>query len=329
MSSMKAKIGLPAILFPHCHLSEPRAKVILSLFEPITIFQPWFMEKSIFVSKSDGLNLIKTRNPPNHLKPKEGLKALLLEYRRWIGDNPDRHYLEFLKAVPGKISTESTVWEIREDLRRLGRNVPTSSGAHAVKWHLILYLAREMEEQRIEVEKLLKDLEAKDTPLKGVVEDQEQAGKILEDLPLFESEATGGYQLGRIFDAWFALFGGYLKGHELLVTYDHHVMDYACGLFEGLGVEDGECGESNMGLRFPDLSHLSLERLSRIKREHFDGKTSLEEVLASFPWELSGGALRVSLKSFPPTKNSEHVKKDAVIGHLSQKTIILVEKESS
>ena len=206
--SLEKMDDLPVILFPHTYLPESSAKKILIFFGPLTIFQPWFMEQPGFMSGADGRNLVQVLNPPNNLKPEEGFKTLLSEYHHWIDDNQDKSYQEFLKASQGRNFTENTTWEIRQMLRQINKSTSTAEEANTLKWHLILHLAREVEDQRREAERMLGILKEKASPLKDIIEEDDDLISLFEDLPPFGSELPGGgYQLGEIFEAWFALFG--------------------------------------------------------------------------------------------------------------------------
>ena len=86
------------ILFPNSHLPETGLKKILPLFVPITVFQPWFMGAPAFTSHVEGLNAVTIMNPPDHMKPGEGFKPLLSEYKTWMRYHQDRSAREFMKA---------------------------------------------------------------------------------------------------------------------------------------------------------------------------------------------------------------------------------------
>ena len=162
---------LPAILFPHAYLPESRVKKILSFFGPLTVFQPWFMERPILGSEANEARAVQVLRPPENLKPEKGFGTRLSEYRHWIEQNSDRGYTEFLQVSQEKDLTENTTWEIRQMIRRGGRQTSAPQEDPALKWHLILHLAQDVEDQKREADKALKALKEKDVPLKGIVEE--------------------------------------------------------------------------------------------------------------------------------------------------------------
>ena len=216
---------LPAILFPHVYLPELTVKKILSFFGPLTICQPWFMDRPIFGSGASEGNAVQVLHPPENMKPEKGFVTRLSEYRQWIEQNSDRGYTEFLQVSQDDDLTENTTWEIRQMIRRGGKQTSVPQEDPALKWHLILHLAQDVEDQRLEADKALKALKEKDVPLKGIVEESEDMESLLGDLSPFESEPMGNeHRLRQILEAWGALFGGYLKENDLLVTSSRQFM---------------------------------------------------------------------------------------------------------
>jgi len=344
---------LPANLFPHSHLSESSLREILSFFGPITIFQPWFMERPAFVLETEDLNLVRLLNPPLDLKPGKGFRSLLSEYKNWMKRNRDRSYTAFLKANQKMESAENATWEIRQELRRINQNTPAPEEDRSFGWHLVLHLAGEIEDQYQEADRMLKLLKEKRSPLRGIVEEEEDVRSLFEDLPRFEPETvTGEYRLELVFEAWFALFGGYLKGHELLLTLSPRVMDHVSELWEEAGIETGGQQEEMVSFKCPDLSEHPLDGLIEIKRKSFkqDKIKELRRLILNFwenptgnfvtlerlskeievsrPWEFSAGALNITAKFLIAPSNNDPLQTNRVLRDLSGKTIILVEHES-
>ena len=342
---------LPATLFPHSYMPESSIKKILSFMGSLTICQPWLMERPSFLPEED-FSSIRILNPSNNLNPGEGLKTLLSEYYEWI-EQHNKNYADFLKASQEKESSDNTTWEIRQMLRRMGQKSSVPEENHSFRWHLILHLAREYEYQRQEADRILKLLKEKKSPLKGVIEEADKEKSPLEDLPKFESDSiTDEHHLRQIFEAWFSLFGEHLKDNELLVTSDHHIMDYVSELLEESGDKHDSTHEQIIQFRFPDLSQYSLEELTEIKLQFFkDGKIremknlildfwknpagnfpTLERVSREFetscPWQLSDEKLNIMIKYISLPSDTGHLKIDTVLHHLSNKTIITVEEAS-
>ena len=284
--------------------------------------------------------------PPENLKPEKGFVTRLSEYRHWIEQNSDRGYTEFLQVSQENDLTENTTWEIRQMIRRGGKQTSVPQEDPALKWHLILHLAQDVEDQRLEADKALKALKEKDVPLKGIVEESEDMESLLGDLSPFESEPTGNeHRLRQILEAWGALFGGYLKENDLLVTSSRQVMGYVVELWEESQNEGQGEGLASIRFRFPDLSQRSLADISEIRKTRLNDHKIRElkahlldparnvsrlealakEVEASCPWDISEGVLNISVTYLPSRPETDQLKIDRVLKHLSHKTIILVE----
>jgi hypothetical protein len=351
---------LPAILFPHTYLPEPMVQKILSFFGPITIFQPWFMERPVFGSEADEAKTVRVLRPPDDLKPGEDFMIRLSEYRHWIEQNSDKGYIEFLQVSQENDLTENTTWEIRQMIRREGKGVrPTlltqqsqecRPDPNSLKWHLILHLAQDVEDQKLEADKALRALKEKDVPLKGTVEESGEMGHLLGDLAPFESEPIGDeHRLRQILEAWLALFGGYLNENALLVTCSRHVMDYVTDLWKESQNEDQGEDLPSIRFKFPDLSKRSVGDHTEIKKTFLNdekirelmalirdlGKNwannisrlevLAEEVEASYPWEFSKGVLNIMVNYFAPLPQGGQTNMNRVLKQISNRTIILVE----
>ncbi|MGD9033369.1 MAG: hypothetical protein PVH02_11940 [Desulfobacteraceae bacterium] len=341
---------LPAILFPHAYLPEPMVKKILSFFGPITIFQPWFMERPVLGSGANEANAVQVLRPPDDLKPGEDFMIRLSEYRHWIEQNSDKGYTEFLQVSQENDLTEDTTWEIRQMIRRGTRQASAPQEDPALKWHLILHLAQDVEDQKLEADKALMALREKDVPLKGTVEESGEMDHLLADLAPFGSEPIGDeYRLRQILEAWLALFGGYLNEKALLVTSSRHVMDYVTDLWKESQYEEQGEALASICFKFPDLSQRTLGDLAEIKETRLNddkirelkalildlGKNAAnnvsrleplaKEVEASGPWEISKGVLNIVVNYFAPLRESGQKKMHRVLKQISNKTIILVE----
>ena len=344
---------LPVVLFPHGDLPEPMLKKILSFFGPLTIFQPWFMERPVFGSGANEANAVQVLRPPDKLKPEKGLGTRLSEYRQWIEQNTDRGYTEFLQATQENSLTENTTWEIRQMIRRGGGQTSAPQEDPALKWHLVLHLAQDVEDQKMEADKALKALREKDVPLKGIVEESDDMESLLGDLSPFESEPMGDeYRLRQILEAWLGLFGGYLKENDLLVTSSRQVMSYVTDLWEESQNEDQRGNLAFIRFKFPDLSHCTLQELVAIKKTRLNddkirelkrlildfGKNSprnlsrLEALAKEFEthrlWELSRGSLEITVRHLAPIAQTDQPKMAKVLSGLTNKTLALVEGKS-
>ena len=308
------------------------------------------MERPIFASGANEANGVQVLRPPDNMKPEKDFLTRLSEYRHWIEQNSDRGYTEFLQVNQDKDLTENTTWEIRQMIRRGGRQTSAPQEDPALKWHLILHLAQDVEDQKLEADRALKALKERDVPLKGIVEDSADMESLLGDLSPFESEPKGDeYRLRLILEAWIALFGGYLKENDLLVTSSRQVMAYAVELWEESQNEEQREGLASIRFRFPDLSQRSLEELFEIKKTRLNddriremkaliqhpGKNGANHVFrlealareleTSCPRGISQGVLNIVVTHIPSIPESDQAKMDRVLIHLSHKTIILVE----
>ena len=343
-------LNLPVIVFPHPHLPEASMKRILSFFGPVTIFQPWFMERPDIISGTDESTRIRILNPPDSCNPGETFPRLLAEYREWIKHHADRSYIEFIKAGQETEPSENTTWEIRQMVLGSGSQGSDTGRRNALRWHLILHLAMEFEEQRAEADRLLKALKGKNALLEGLIGDETQeVDGLLEDLPSFASDPlTKEYLLRAVIDAWFSLFGETIQGDELLITLNTHLVDDVFQLWEDFKTEDAALRVPVIRFKIPDLAGYSLESLGEIKQKHFNNKKirELENLLMnftgkamgnpadldqiageaerSFPWELSREALNVTVKHLPGPSNIGSGAKDEVLKHLYNKTLIFI-----
>lgn len=221
------------ILFPHTHLTAPNLKKVLAHFSRLTICQPWFMDGPVSCDAGGDLSLIDVVNPPVDLKPKGDFKRLLSEYRLWIRQNQDRGYSAPLSARQVMAPSEELPWGIRQMIRQMGDHPSPPLKDHTLKWHLILHLARESEESRVEAEEMLLKMKQEKSPLAEALGEEPPGRGLFEDLPPY---GTSPYldvrYLRQVFEAWLGLFGNYIPHNGWLVTLDRHVMNYAREIFQ-------------------------------------------------------------------------------------------------
>ncbi len=341
-------VGLPAALFPYSHFSGAEIKKILSLFGPLRLFCPWFMEPPSLESLNVDRNTIDIKYPLKEMKPEENFKTLLLEYSRWIHDNQDKGYTEFLRAGQTAGIAENTTWEIRRMIRNGERG--NSLAYQTLRYHLILHLAQDMEKQRREADKILTSLKEKGILFKGIIEESDDIQNPVEDLPSFESDFFMPEQhMRHIFEAWFALFGVHIGEDDLLLTFNRHFMDYAEELWKKQGNESQVDGISSLQFKCPDFSHLPLEDLFEIKRTSSgdDAVRGLRDLLLSFgddpihnlsklekmttnleksyPHEKTKNFLKITFKYLPPFPDTGHHEYDSLSAYLGKRILFLVE----
>lgn len=257
---------LTANLFPHTYLGEEGAKRVLSLFDRIIIFVPWYGEPPGFARHINGISI---KYPPESLHPGEGFLSLLSEYRNWINQHADRSTLDFLKASRDREADEETTWDIRRSLRRIGGEHDISPAENLpLKWHMILHLARELEEQREEADQALKRLRERRSPLEGVHEDETELEELFGDILRFAEEPPGeAYNMALVLGAWTGLFGGYLREGDFLVTTDAGVMDELSELRSEQGGPEKAWEEDLVTFRWPDLSSLDFQEIPRAREK--------------------------------------------------------------
>jgi len=291
---------------------------------------------------------VDIKYPPKEMKPGEDFRPLLLEYSRWIQDNQDKGYTEFLRAGQEAGPSENTTWEIRRMIRGWkGKDRPAYE---TLRWHLILHLAQDMEDQRREADRMLASLKVKGILFKGILEESDNVQNLLEDLPSFGSDLIMPEQhLKHIFEAWFALFGVYLREDDFLLTFNRHFMDYADELWKQPGNENQVDLISSLQFEFPDFSHLPLEDLYEIKRTSSGDDTvmelkdlllnfgddpihnlpKLEKLTAnlekSYPCEKAKTALKITIKYLPPFPDAGHHESESPSAYLESRMLILVE----
>ena len=235
-------------------------------------------------------------------------------------------------------------------IRRMEQYTSIPEKAHAFRWHIILHLARKVEDQRREADLILKALKQKDSLLKGAIEDTDHLNHILEDLPQFESQPLlDDHILKQVLEAWFALFGGYLQDHELLITFNRDVMNFCSQFMKDSGTEIEGIPNADITFRFPDLFHQTLENQTAVANRDFDkskfkqfkdlireyrknpeGNLSTlnelsKEVETFFKWDMLDRIFNVKMRYMPPPTDNRHIESDGLVNRLYSKTIILME----
>jgi len=271
------------VLFPHTQLESSLLERLIEIFGSVTLCQPWFTEPTVLSKNIGGLNVLF---PPLSLKPKEDFKRLLSEYQGWMMEN--RGSKRSTAFSTGETGEET--WAIRKAIRDASKDADDPALQNTLKWHLVLHLARNLEEERVSAQDLLQRAARSESPLAEAMEKDEEIPDMFEDLPL---SATYPYvterHLGLIFEAWFGLFGSLIESDWEFLTLDRQVFTYALDLFDGCDVEASG-----------DIS------LSRAK-------------------EMGAKGFAVQRKALPRLLNPSVVK-DSVLRALSGKTLILVER---
>ena len=255
-------------------------KQVLCLFESLILFQPWFMEKPSSMAK-DLSDMVQVLNPPERLKPGEDFRSVLAECRQWIRINEGKGFPAFLAYVRNRAQEDPHIYEIRGMIRSTGKAVEEDEKAGALKGHLTLHLAEELEQEEESMETLLKALGGLESPLKGALEEEDLPG-LLSDLPGVERETYFTEERsGRVLDAWLSLYGEKVPAGNPLVTVKPRVMQYIAETWEEFFLQGQGSGLPGFTFLYPDLSVLDTEEFLK-RRETVLTGSGLGEAMAAF-----------------------------------------------
>ena len=157
---------------------------------------------------------------------------------------------------------------------------PDTTPDDALKWHLVLHLARQTEETADEADVMLSQLKDLKSPLGDAIGDDMAAGSLFDDLTPFNADPLSDSNHVRgIMDAWMGLFGAHLSQYDTLVTLSPGVMGHVTGLFgepyeaEDIDGSDGpEVAPRIMRCTFPALpENAALDKHDPVGR--LSGKT--------------------------------------------------------
>ena len=327
-----------AIICPDSSVPEKRLKAVLSFFGSVKIGRPWFMDQPVPFSQSGAVQIL---HPPEDVKPSGDFSGLLAEYRRWIRTSHDKGFDAFLAFKEQKLQGEEATWEIRGELRRKKSQPHDARRQHTLKWHLLLHLALEIEEEGRAAEELLRTLKEKDSPLKGLIEEEEPLGPV-SDLPEFEGPSIlSEAGMKQVLEAWFSLFEEHLSGGVVLLTLSPPVFHHLCDAWEEWG---GGSAWAEMEFSVPDFSRLDLQALLEAKGRFLNSRegVALREAVLRFlkgnfgmskekmdginPEGLTGQEISIRLRRLSLLKRSSV---NGIVRYLSGKTIGLIREKHS
>lgn len=305
---------IPVVIFPHPVLTLEKVRKILPLFGPLTLCLPWQGEAPAWLREEGLQGLIRTLNPPDELDPGEGFARTLNDYREWISYHRDRNDLTFQKTGSKAYAEEDPLWEIRKQIRNRPES-PAGDLGRALRRHLILILAGELESSREDAERALNELRTMGSPLTGSVETPDSSG-LLSDLPGFKwtPEAMQA-DPAPVLDAWLGLFGSKIGSDDLLLTMDRQYFDYPVDLWREIaGTPPGV-----LSFSYPDLSRVPLEELPKLLEIHFtedmgDRLRAVFEGLSKAPEDTNdlSREARALFDSFPEELSGNRVSLEAV-----------------
>jgi hypothetical protein len=257
------------IICPDSSVPEKTSKVLLSYFGSVKICRPCFMDEPVPLSQSGAIQILY---PREEFKPSGDFQKLLAEYRGWIRTSHHKEFDAFLAFKEQRSRGEEATWEIRGELRGKQDRPDEERRRSALKWNLLLHLAHEIREEGQEAEDLLKTLKGKDSPLKGVIGEEDAPGP-LSDLPERQgSPILSDTGMGQVLEAWFSLFENHLSDNVILLTLSPGVFQYLCGTWEEWGegpAEEGTLRDAVVLRRFPLLEKSPVNVIAR----HLSGKT--------------------------------------------------------
>ncbi len=263
------------VLFPHAALSPSELGKTLSLFGSLKVFLPWHMEPAEALAEDLPADAVQIARPPAALDPGTSFRQAIADYLDWIRRHMDRSGLDRLKAGAGT-GEEEPIWEIRRKIRKGEMPQPEAGGEKAFRWHMVLHLAREIEEQRNEADRILDVLRRVRSPLDGLTDDPDEMRSLFEDLPGFDwRPESGPDDVMPILRAWLGLFEAALEPGDLLLTLDRRFVDVLTGLW-------AEAAPAHITappvIRFPypDLSSHPLNRIQELREEHLSGEKAGE-----------------------------------------------------
>ena len=322
-----------AIICPDASAPENSLKAILSFFRSVKIGRPWFMDEPVTLLQS---GLVEVFRPPQDLKPSGDFQALLAEYRGWVRASHGRGFDAFLAFKEQESHREEATWEIRGELRRKDSRPDENRGRNALKWNLFLHLAHEIQEEEREAEELLSNLKKKDSPLKGVIEEEDLPGPLADlperEDPLMLSEPG----MARVLEAWFSLFQGHLREEAVLLTLSPAIFQHLCDTWEEWG--EGPA-RAEMEFFVPDFSRLDLHDLLEAKGRFMNSgqgvalKEALFKFLKGHSEVSSEKAPAIELRGLKEPKTPFRLRRfplferpsaNEIVRHLSGKTIGLI-----
>ncbi|MBN2062491.1 MAG: hypothetical protein JW882_18960 [Deltaproteobacteria bacterium] len=255
---------MSVILFPHSWLPASSLKNITDIFGTLTIFRPWFLEEIILEDELEKPEKARVLYPQADHRPGKEFKGVISEYRNWIAHDHDRSQREIIKAGQQLAASDETLWDIRRMIRRIDDITSDHHEKKIFRWNLILHLAADIEKQRFEAEKLLKELRNRNKLLKDSIETVEDVENLFSDFPGFDQEmAIRDSGMGPLLEAWLGLFGRYLDKRDIFITLNKKFLDYAAEQVEGASTD---IRDSIITLNIPHIC-LSNESMMREIRD--------------------------------------------------------------
>jgi hypothetical protein len=335
-------------IFPHSCLPDQETGKILSFMGPVRIYQPWFMSLSEACTNPD----LEVVNPQEHLKPKEDLKSILSGCRQWAEQTCDRHYRETAKLGDKAVREEKTEGEIRRLLK--GSSLQETEAQQedknlSLKRHLLLYLAADFDKQQFEVMEMMNSLKERKPVLEGALQDPEELQRVFSGAAdFYVNDMQDNLNIGPVMDAWFGLFGEFIKENDLMITFNSRVFEYLSALWDDNVPEEKAKDQPPFSFCAPDLfsyggkgSDMETGRFKAFEivmkmRELILGfgedpaRATKElgslgkEVEEMFSSEALQGVLKLKVRYFPAMTGAELFEGKDFLRQISGRTVLLV-----
>jgi len=318
-------------LFPHAYIPEPVAGKLVLFFGPARIYLPWLLNPPRYIQNA-GIEVIY---PPEDLKPSGDFKAILSNYHSWAGENRDRSIRETAKFSGKVTQDDNPAWEIRRLLKGTAMPARALKGEdQALKRHLLLHLAFDMERQQFEIMDMIDRLKKQKPVLAGALHEAGEAEGVFADADdITAAVALENLNLPALLDAWFGLFSGYLKEKDLLVTYSRPVMDYILSQWDENSGEENAGNIRQISFSLPDLpSNADITKIrDLILRFGDEPDYCMNELLlltkkieGSLPKDPSKETIKIQLRKFSSTHGEGSVESDDLLRNIAGKCIILM-----
>ncbi|GEM_PF-6094755 len=223
-----------ATIFPHLHIEQSVMDKVLTSFDLVSVYLPWYVDIPSFLLDNTYKSHIYIHRPVKDHRPAEDFERLLKEYKLWIRQHTDRGVTQFLATRRETEQDEETIRQIRQTILRMERGEgPNMENASALKSHIILHLAMESEQTISETDQMLNQIKEQRSPVADLIEDNiTSSPTIFEDLPVSKGwPSIPNHLIKPVLEAWIYLFGNMVSADEPLLTFDPDIFQYMEELF--------------------------------------------------------------------------------------------------
>ena len=222
------------LIFPPLGLDQQMLDRASLLFGAIGICIPWYMDEPIGKKGNATTPVYPIFRPPEERKPSECFPKMLQEYRVWMRAHVGRSASIFLSTERENRENDESSWEIRKMVRKGVQSEAAEQQKHEIlKWHLMLHLAAQLEQEQEKAEHALRQTMQFGSPLKEALGEETDGTDFLADLsPQLLRPKSEVEQVEEICYAWLGLFGERVQKAALLVTFSKEIFQFLSTLFE-------------------------------------------------------------------------------------------------